>query len=96
MPNFHIFLRGYNFPGHLIGEDRTVGFYTNRWVRALSAKRAELKAVQMVWDDPMLESLEFPQNNDDRAYIRLEEIEKIDRLPKNRGGGATWFLEEDK
>ena len=95
MPYYSVMLRGSNFPGDLIGESQKVGFYTTRWVRALTPKRAELKAVQLVWKDPMLDGLEYPDDPDEKAYIRLEDIQKIDKLPEFRGGGATWYVEED-
>jgi hypothetical protein len=94
-------LLGYNFPSHLspdtsIEKFKKVGFYTTRWVRALTAKRAELKAVELVWKDPMLDGLEYPENLDERDFIRLEEIQKVDKVPKFRGGGATWFVEDEE
>ncbi len=95
MPFYSVMLRGFSFPGHLIGKSERVGFFTTRWVRALTRKRAELKAAELVWKDPMLDGLEYPDNLDERAYIRLEEIQKVDKLPKSRGGGATWYVEED-
>ena len=94
-------LRGRNFPGHLLpgyqkGEEQKAGFFTTRWVQALTPKRAELKAVAHVWNDKMLDDLEFPENEEDRAMLTVESIDKVRKMPKMRGGGATWFVEEDE
>jgi len=61
----------------------------------LTPYRAELKAAKVVWKDPMLEGLKYPDDLDERAFIRLAEIRKVDKLPKFRGGGATWYVEDD-
>ncbi len=95
MPFYRVMLRGYNFPGSLIGKSGRYGIYTTRWVQALNPKRAEHKAVAMVWRDPLL-ALPTAKSEADRAYLRLEKIEAVRRLPRRRGGGATWFREEDE
>lgn len=96
MPYYSVMLRGYNFPGHPIGKPmQRFGFFTTRWVQALNEKAAELKAVEAVWDDPEL-AIPPAAHDEDRAYLRLEEIKQVKSLPRMRGGGATWFEEEDQ
>ncbi|WP_458732992.1 hypothetical protein [Sphingobium xenophagum] len=94
MPFYRVILRGYNFPGSVIGEKGRYGLYTTRWVQALNPKRAERKAVAMVWRDPLL-APPAAKSDAERAYLRLEKVEAVRQLPRRRGGGATWFKEED-
>jgi hypothetical protein len=94
MPFYRVMLRGHNFPGGPIGEPKQrFGLFTTRWVQALNPKRAERKAVQMVWNDPAL-AIPSPRNPEERAWLTLEKVELVRRLPRLRGGGATWFEDE--
>jgi hypothetical protein len=70
-----------------------MGFCTTRWVQALTPGRAELRAVEMIRRDP---SFALPKGVSPPADARvyLEKIDRIDKLPRFRGGGATWFREE--
>lgn len=95
MPYYRVMLRGHNFSGAPIGKRGRFGLYTTRFVQALNAKRAEYKAVALVWRDPKL-AQPAPRNDTDRARLTVDSITKIERLPLRRGGGATWFREEEK
>ena len=64
-------------PGDFVSESEKAGFFTTRWVQALTPKKAEIKAVELVWNDSMLDGLEYPDDPDERAYVRLEEIQKV-------------------
>ena len=95
MPFYRCMMRGEDFPGELIGSTGDFGFYTTRWVQALTAWRAELKAVEMIRKElkgKMPQGLPPPT----RARIHREEVEKIDKLPRFRGGGAVWYRQEDE
>ncbi len=92
MPFYRVLLRGYNFAGTPIGKRGRFGLYTTRYVQALNARRAELKAVALVWRDPKL-AQPAPRTDADRARLIVETVEKIKSLPLRRGGGATWFRE---
>jgi len=90
LPFYRCLLRGENFPGEIIGGEGLNGFYTTRWVQAVTERRAELLAVEALRRDPKLAlppDLAFPID----ARVYLEEIHKVARLPRMRGGGATWF-----
>jgi hypothetical protein len=94
MPYYRVLLRGHNFPGDPIGEPAgRYGFYTTRWVQALSSKRAELKAVDAVWIDPSL-AIAHANADESPAWLTVEEMEQVERMPRERGAGATWFAEE--
>jgi hypothetical protein len=94
MPFYRVMLKGYNFAGTPIGQRGRFGLYTTRYVQALNARRAELRAVALVWRDPKLAQPK-PRTDADRARLIVESIVKIERLPLRRGGGATWFPEDE-
>lgn len=48
----------------------------------------------LVWSDPELD-IPPPETDEERAYLRLEKIERIAVLPRHRGGGATWFADDE-
>jgi hypothetical protein len=94
VPFYRCFVRGEHFPGQLIGADDSYGFYTTRWVQALNRKRAELRAVEAIRRDPSFALPDgAPEPADARVYV--EKIEQVARLPRFRGGGATWFSEKE-
>ena len=94
MPFYRCFIRGEHIPGEVIGSTGLYGFYTTRWVQALNRRRAELRAVEVVRRDPRMGVPEgVPQSDAARLYV--EDIEQIPRLPRFRGGGASWFAESD-
>lgn len=45
---FRCFIEGKHFPGVLLNEKGTVGFYTTRFVQAESPEQAELEAVALL------------------------------------------------
>ena len=94
MPFYRVMLRGYNFAAAPIGKRGRFGLYTTRYVQALNARRAEFKAVALVWRDPKLVQ-PAPRTDADRARLIVETVEKIKCLPLRRGGGATWFREDE-
>lgn len=92
MPFYRCFIRGENFPGECIGSTGIVGFYTTRWVQAVSPAKAELEAVAALRKDP---SFALPEGFDKPVSSRVfvEKIVQIRKLPRMRGRGATWFSE---
>ena len=93
MPFYRCLLRGEHIPGEVIGSAGLYGFYTTRWVQALNPRRAELRAVEAVRRDPKMAVPDgVPRSPDARVHV--EEIERIPRLPRFRGGGAIWFAED--
>jgi hypothetical protein len=94
VPFYRCLVRGENFPGEIIGEAGIYGFYTTRWIQALNEKRAELRAVEALRRDPKLAlPRDFPVPANSRVYV--ERIQQVSRLPRMRGGGATWFRQEE-
>ena len=90
MPFYRCLIRGENFPGECVASEGLWGFYTTRWVQALNVRAAELKAVAAMRKDPSFKAPPgAPRSRDARVYV--EEIVRIDRLPRFRGRGATWF-----
>ena len=95
MPYYRVMLRGHNFPGDPIFEPgKRFGLFTTRFVQAVTAKRAEGKAVALAWRDPELE-IPPARKDEERAWLTLAEVECVHRLPRFRGGGATWFSDAE-
>ena len=94
MPWFQCLIRGEKFPGILLGETGTVGFYTTRRVEAADPDEAELVGVAALKRDP---SFALPEGTarptEPRVYV--EEIVELAAAPESEGKGATWFVEAD-
>ena len=93
MPLFRCLIRGNNFPGALIGEDKPIGFYTTRYVEASSSSEAENLVVDLLRKD---ESLAIsPALRVKNAKVFVEEILEValntERTPNN---GFTFFIEK--
>ena len=94
MPNYKCLIRGEHFPGELIGSTGLCGFYTTRWLVALNEKQAEMRAVETLKSEP---GFALPEGApaSANAHVFVEEVTRIARLPRLRGGGATWFAEDE-
>ena len=93
MPYYRVIIKGYNFPGQKLGKPKKrYGLYTTHWVEALDPQDAEQKAVHRAWNDPKL-AIPYPKRPEDRAWLKVEKIQKIAKLPRFQGGGAIWFEE---
>jgi hypothetical protein len=93
VPFYRCFIRGEDFPGECIGSTGLYGFYTTRWVQAVSTAKAELEAVAALRKDPnfaLPEGFTKPVS----ARVFVEEIVQIRKLPRMRGRGATWFTDD--
>ena len=94
MPFYRCFIRGEHFPGECIGRRGLYGFYTTRWLQALNEHHAEIKAVEILRKDTSFAlPAGVPKSPDTKVYV--EEIERIARLPRFRGKGATWFAQDE-
>ncbi len=91
MPWFRCFIRGENFPLELDGKRQATGFYTTRYVEAADEGDAELKAVNVLRDDP---ALKVPPGTPgvEHAMVYVEEIELVDG-PSAPNAGFTFFVE---
>lgn len=76
MPVFRCFIRGENFPGSLAGQPGLIGFYTTRFVEALSASEAELVALDLLRAEPEFE-LVRPEDRVEDAQVYFEQIEEV-------------------
>lgn len=94
MPFYRCFIRGENFPGECIGSTGLYGFYTSRWVEAVSPAKAEIEALAALRKDP---SFALPEGftKPVSSCVFVEEIVQIRKLPPMRGGGATWFADDE-
>ena len=94
MPFYRCVIRGEHFPGECVGKSGPYGFYTTRWLEAGDEAEAELRAVAMLRDDPSFALPQrLPKPTDARVYV--EELEEVSDLPDSRGGGTSWFREDE-
>lgn len=73
---YRCLIRGENFPGALIGEAHPIGFFTTRYVEALTPDAAEMKALSNLKLHP---SLQLPKgvNKPKNARVYFEEIVEV-------------------
>lgn len=91
MPVFRCFIRGENFPGSLSRQGEPVGFYTTRWVDAESPVEAEMLALGLLREDPILNSV-AAEDRSENAQIFFEKIEEVLSEPgRVSGAGFTFF-----
>jgi nitrogen regulatory protein PII len=91
MPFFQCRINGTGFPGRLIDEQGTVGFYTTRWVEAVDPQEAVEEVLEAIRREPAFQLGDGPPSD---ARIFVESIDQVRRLPHMLGRGATWNVEE--
>ena len=92
MKLYRCMVRGENFPGELIGKKGLVGFYTTRWVEAVSLEEAEISALEAVRIDPAFEIVSPKLREQFKAMVYFEEILEVPpETPRVPSKGATWF-----
>jgi hypothetical protein len=97
MPAWKCFIRGTGFP---VGPSGThYGFYTTRWVQALTPRQAEMKALAVLRKDPSFvrPKRRFPWSRKpdlSTARVHFEKITRVASLPRKRRVGAAWFSED--
>jgi hypothetical protein len=96
MGKYKVFINGQNFWITIDGETKRWGFYTTRFVEAVSPKQAEKKAVQLIRDDPKLkENVLNDKSEPPMMFVeRIEPLNSFNGLPVP-GTGYT-FYDEDK
>jgi DNA-binding GntR family transcriptional regulator len=79
----------------LIRKGGIVGFYATRWVEAANSDEAELKALEILRNDPALEiKSEKLRKQEPAAKVYFEEIQEMsDHAERTPNKGATWFDE---
>ena len=94
MPLFRCLIRGENFPS-IVGTEGLAGFYTTRWVEALSTEEAEQVGLEALRGE--VEFSEDQKRNAPDAKVYFEEIAEVpEDTPRVPNKGATWFpMDED-
>jgi hypothetical protein len=91
---FRCLIEGRDFPGILIGEESSIGFYTTRFVEAETPEDAELNVLASLKND---KSLELPVDHPKpvNAKVFFEEITLVDfsEVPE-RCSGFTFYVME--
>ena len=95
MSLFRVQLRGEHFPGVIVGEGGSIGFYTTRFVEAASEIDAEAAAVEILKADPTLKVAARHRANAAKVFV-----ENITGMPEGAvctpNAGFTFFrMEED-
>jgi hypothetical protein len=89
---YRCLVRGENFPGQLVGKKGLVGFYTTRWVEAVSLEDAEMSALEAMRIEPTLEIVSPKLREQSKAMVYFEEILEVpSETPRVPSEGATWF-----
>lgn len=68
---------GEDFPGTILGKSQLIGFYTTRFVEAVSAEEAEMLTLNLLKEDPQLrlpKGIPKPTS----ARVTFEEIVEIE------------------
>jgi hypothetical protein len=80
-------IRGENFPGALVGENKPIGFYTTQFVQDISPDAAELQALSLLKQH---DSLQVPAGVEkpNTARVYFEEIAEVraDEVPEQKMG----------
>ncbi len=90
---FRCFIEGQHFPGVLLNEKGTVGFYTTRFVQAEGPEQAELEAVALLKREGELELPPgTPKPTSARVFVtEIEEIQ-ASQVPEVQAG-FSFFVE---
>jgi hypothetical protein len=94
MPFYRCLLRGENFVWRKGSDWELMGFYANRWVRALNPKAAEDAVIAKLREESIFQR-PVGYSGGPPAEVFVEEIERVRLMPLRRGGGATWFVMEE-
>ena len=90
MALFRVLLRGENFPAAILGEKGSIGFYTTRFVEAVSAADAETAALEVLRADTTLTVPEEYQTED--ATVFADEIVEVpEGTPRVPNAGFAFF-----
>jgi hypothetical protein len=90
MPLFRVLLLGENFPGAILGQEESVGFYTTRFVEAIAKEHAEAEALAVLQADPAL-TLRRDQRTKS-ATVKIEELVEVPTSTERKpNAGFTFF-----
>jgi hypothetical protein len=92
MPWYKCFIAGENFPGAIIGESNTIGFYTTRFVEAKSPEEAETRALANLKNEQTF-SLPPGVARPSNAKVYFENIEEVESSEVNETNlGFSFFV----
>ena len=95
MPFFAVVIEGQNFPGRILDQpDKTVGFFTTRWLEAATTNAAEMKAIELVRDE-LRAKLLVPHHGEPAPKLHLSDLTEIEKLPGHSGESMTWYAMEN-
>ena len=91
---FECIIRGENFPGSIIGETGSIGFYSRRQIEAESPEQAELLTLEQLRQDPIFAVLAEDENEE--AAVFFEEVRPAAMTDADESeAGFIWFPMED-
>jgi len=91
MTLYRCLIKGENFPGVLLGEPESIGFYTTRFVEAVNAEEAELLALELLRNDKTLTVA--PEARTKNARIHFEQIEEVPTDTERKpNAGFTFYI----
>jgi len=88
MQFFRCLMRGENFPGELIGENRLIGFYATRFVEAVDLHAAKCLALESLRQDDSLQS-KSARTSDAKVYF--EEVVEVSAEAAALASGGVGF-----
>jgi hypothetical protein len=91
---YKCFITGENFPGELVDQDYSVGFYTTRFVQAESEEAAELVGLDLLRTEDRLQLPEGVMPSES-ARVYFEEIMEVGEsdVPEIQAGFVFFEME---
>jgi len=97
MKKYRLFVCGENFVFKVDDEEQRLGFYTSVFIEAENAEEAELKAVDLLRNDPKLkDGVLNPKSDPPMMFVEeIEEVESFvgESLPRT---GFAFFPHDDE
>ncbi len=98
MAYYKVLLEGKGFLIEHEGRIKPHGFFTTRWVKAISPEAAELAAVELLKNDPNLTNLtQNDRESDPPPMVYLEELYVVSwftYVRRKPGSGYSFYLED--
>jgi len=91
MKHYRILLNGENFLISIEGKQSFMGFYTTRFVSAVTPEKAELNAVNSIKTDTKIIDITLNTIEHKQPIIYMDEIEEIKENDKEENYGYGWY-----
>ena len=91
MKHYRVLLNGENFLINMEGKESYMGFYTTRFVSAISPEEAELNAVNSIKTDDRIKGIILNSTEHEQPMIYMDEIEEIQKNEKEDNYGFGWY-----